>query len=60
MKPLFYTLTINGITYYFHPDEFEKALWFSNDFWLIQMAFIDANRGLRYRDYDRQKGEFVD
>lgn len=60
MKPLFYKVIISGMSYYFPPDEFEKALWCSNDFWLIQMAFIDADRGLRYRNYDRQRGEFVD
>lgn len=60
MKPLFYKVIISGMSYYFSLDEFEKALWCSNDFWLIQMAFIDADRGLQYRDYDRQRGEFVD
>nr|DAT89754.1 MAG TPA: hypothetical protein [Caudoviricetes sp.] len=60
MKPLFYKVIASGMSYYFLPDEFEKALWFSNDFWLIQMVFIDADRGLQYRDYDRQRGEFVD
>lgn len=60
MKPLFYKVIVSGMSYYFSRDEFEKALWFSNDFWLIQMAFIDADRGLQYRDYDRQRGEFVD
>lgn len=60
MKPLFYKVIVSGMSYYFSRDEFEKALQFSNDFWLIQMAFIDADRGLQYRDYDRQRGEFVD
>lgn len=59
MKPLFYKVIVNGMSYYFSRDEFEKALWFSNGFWLIQMAVIDANRSLRYRNYDRQKGEFM-
>ena len=60
MKLLFYKVIVGGMGYYFSPDEFDKALWFSNKFWLIQMVFIDADRGLQYKDYDRQRSEFVD
>ena len=46
--------------YYFGLDELAKAIEFSEGYWLIQMAYIDADRRLWYIDYDRQRGEFVD
>ena len=60
MKVLYYVVYVEGIAYHFGLDELARAIEFSEGFWLIQMACIDADRSLRYRDYDRQRGEFVD
>ncbi len=60
MKPLFYKVVVSGLAYYFSPNEFDKALKFAENYWSIQMVFIDINRGLQHRDYDRRRGEFVD
>ena len=59
MKVLYYVVYVEGIAYYFGLDELTKALDFSEEYWLVQMAYIDGGRSLRYRNYDRQKGEFV-
>lgn len=59
MKVLYYVVYVGGLAYYFGLDELAKALDFSKGYWLVQMAYIDADRSLRYRNYDRQKGEFV-
>jgi hypothetical protein len=59
MKVLYYVVYVEGIAYYFGLDELAKALDFSEEYWLVQMAYIDGGRSLRYRNYDRQKGEFV-
>ena len=60
MRVLYYVVYIEGIAYYFGLDELARAIEFSEGFWLIQMAYIDAGRSLRYRDCDGRKGEFVD
>lgn len=60
MKVLYYVVYVEGIPYYFSPDELAKVIELSEDYWLIQMAYIDTDRNLWYRDYDRQRGEFVD
>ena len=60
MKVLYYVVYVEGIAYYFGLDEFARAIEFSEGYWLIQMAYIDADRSLRYRDYNRRRGEFVD
>lgn len=60
MKVLYYVVYVEGIAYYFGLDELARAIEFSEGFWLIQMAYIDVDRSLRYRDYDRQRSEFID
>lgn len=60
MKVLYYIVYVEGMPYYFGLDELAKAIEFSEGYWLIQMAYIDADRRLWYIDYDRQRGEFVD
>lgn len=60
MRVLYYVVYIEGMPYYFGPDELVKVIELSKDYWLIQMAYIDTDRNLWYRDYDRQRGEFVD
>lgn len=60
MRVLYYVVYAEGIAYYFGLDELARAIEFSEGFWLIQMAYVDAGRSLRYRDYDRRRGEFVD
>lgn len=59
MKVLYYVVYVEGIAYYFGLDELARAIEFSEGFWLIQMAYIDVDRSLWYRDYDRQRGEFI-
>lgn len=53
MKILYYVVYVEGIAYYFGLDELARAIEFSEGFWLIQMAYIDVDRSLWYRDYDR-------
>lgn len=60
MKVLYYVVYVEGMPYYFSLDELAKVIELSEDYWLIQMAYIDTDRNLWYRDYDRQRGEFVD
>ncbi len=60
MKVLYYIVYVEGMPYYFGFDELARAIEFSEGYWLIQMAYIDADRRLWYRDYDRQRGKFVD
>lgn len=60
MTVLYYVVYVEGMPYYFSLDELAKAIEFSEGYWLVQVAYIDAGRSLRYRDYDRQRGEFVD
>lgn len=59
MKALYYVVYVGGLSYYFDLNELAKALDFSKGYWLVQMAYIDGGRSLRYRNYDKQKGEFV-
>lgn len=60
MKVLYYAVSIEGIEYYFGLDELAKALDFSDGYWLIQMAYIDADRQLKYRYFNREKWKFVE
>lgn len=60
MKVLYYVVYVEDMPYYFSPDELAKVIELSEDYWLIQMAYIDTDRNLWYRDYDRQRGEFAD
>ncbi len=60
MRILYYVVYIEGMAYFFGRNELAKAIEFSEGYWLIQAAYIDAGRSLRYRNYDRQRGEFVD
>lgn len=60
MRALYYVVYVEGMAYFFGLNELAKAIEFSEGFWLIQMAYVDADRSLRYRDYDRRRGEFVD
>ena len=53
MKALYYVVYVEGLAYYFGLDELAKALDFSKGYWLVQIAYIDADRSLRYRNYDR-------
>lgn len=60
MKVLYYVVYVEGMPYYFSLDELAKVIEFSEDYWLIQMAYIDADRQLKYRYFNREKWEFVE
>lgn len=60
MKVLYYAVFIEGREYYFGLDELGKAFDFSDGYWLIQMVYIDADRQLKYRYFNREKWEFVE
>lgn len=60
MRALYYVVYVEGIAYFFSLDELAEAIEFSEGYWLIQAAYIDAGRNLQYRNYDRRRGEFVD
>lgn len=60
MKVLYYVVYVEGMAYFFGLDELAEAIEFSEGYWLIQAAYIDAGRSLWYRSYDRRRGEFVD
>lgn len=60
MRILYYAVFINGEAYYFGLDELAKAIKFSDGYWLVQMAYIDVKRQLKYRYFNRERWEFVD
>lgn len=60
MKVLYYVVYVEGMPYYFSLDELAKVIELSEDYWLIQMAYIDADRQLKYRYFNREKWEFVE
>lgn len=60
MKVLYYVVYVEGIAYYFGLDELARAIEFSEGFWLIQMAYIDVDRQLKYRYFNRERWEFID
>ena len=60
MKVLYYAVFIEGQAYYFGLDELAKAVDFSDGYWLVQMAYIDADRQLKYRYFNRERWEFID
>ena len=60
MRILYYAVFIRDKAYYFGLNELSKAFEFSDGYWLIQMAYIDADRQLGYRYFNRERWEFVD
>ncbi len=60
MKVLYYAVFIEGRAYYFGLEELAKAFDFSDGYWLIQMAYIDTDRQLKYRYFNRERWEFID
>lgn len=60
MKVLYYCVVIEGQSYYFSPDELDKAIDFADHYWLVQKACINNDRWLDFQYFNWSKWEFTD